>query len=113
MNDLHSLLPPYPASSEGTPYRIVDNAPLLIRQAGYHCRPRHIRGPFAETRDLRTFADKTRPLITNIIPSQMELNAITNNWVKEVGRAGRITVLRDSDREIYRHSLSISRRPGE
>jgi hypothetical protein len=106
MNDLRSLVPPSSPSSERSPLKIGDNAPLLrglsSDKPAIVAFLRHIGCPFAEKTflDLRAFAEQhgeSYQYLAVTHGSQTD----TNDWIKEVGGAGRITVVSDPDREIY------------
>src|SRR5271170_6324564 len=114
MNDLRSLVPPSSPSSERSPLKIGDNAPLLkglsSDKPAIVAFLRHIGCPFAEKTflNLRAFADQhdeSYQYIAITHGSQTD----TNDWVKEIGGAGRITVVSDPDREIYGQWVCVSK----
>ena len=118
MNDLRSLVPPSPPSSERGPLKIGDNARLLkglsSDKPAIVAFLRHIGCPFAEKTflDLRAFADKhgeSHQYIAITHGNQTD----TDDWVKEVGGPGRITVASDPDREIYGQWVCVSKNNGD
>ena|SRR5271170_4548369 len=106
MNDLRSLIPPSAPPSEREPLKIGDTAPPLSKlsfdKPAFVAFLRHIGCPFAEKtfQDLRTFADKYGDAYQYIAITH-GTQTDTDDWIQEVGGAGRIQVISDPDRQVY------------